>query len=105
MFLEHKARKLRSGPPVTEPCPKSNEPKPVQRERKPNGTTDVTDSTVSVRHLMLCLQMTNGLFWIPKLGALFRSIRLVRGITTALPIIMIVLRTLQMCKAVCLGVC
>ena len=44
MLLEHKARELRSRPPVTEPRPRSNEPHSMQLEQKPNSATDVTNS-------------------------------------------------------------
>ena len=60
MLLEHKARELRLRPLVTEPRPRSNEPQPMQFEQKRNSVTNVL--TLSMRSLMLCLQMTNRLF-------------------------------------------
>ena len=66
----------------------------------------VTNVTNSINEKFnASIQMTNRLFWIPKLRALFRSMCLVQGITTALPIVMIKLRTLEMCRDVRLGVC
>ena len=44
MLLEHKAMELRLRPLVTEPCPRSNEPQPMQFEQKRNSVTNVTNS-------------------------------------------------------------
>ena len=54
MLFEHKARELRLRPLVTEPRPRSNEPQPMQLVQML--------LTLSMRSLMLCLQMTNRLF-------------------------------------------
>ena len=44
MLVEHKAREPRSRSRMTEPCPRSNEPQPMQLEQKPNSVTTVADS-------------------------------------------------------------
>ena len=101
MLLEHKARELRSRPPVTEPRLRCKEPQPIELEQKSNSVTNVPDSINRKYNTMFTTDKSTVLN--PQVWGFIPQHEswscLVQGITIALRNKIIMERTLEMCTS------